>query len=86
MKNKLYVNANQFDTNKFKMMYVLSRVKKLTAKHLNFRTREEFFFRFFLFENTLIILKEIFDDFNKKLTVINEFRVLRIKNKDFHIF
>ena len=43
IKNKLYVNANQFDTKKFKIMYVLSRTEKLTTKHLNSRTRERIF-------------------------------------------
>ena len=31
-------------------------------------------------------LKEIFDDFNKKLITINKFRILRIKNKNFYFF
>ena len=34
----------------------------------------------------LVILKKMFDDFNKKLTIINEFRVLRMKNENFYIF
>ena len=67
-------------------MYVLNQTENLTAKHLNFRTREKFSFLFLSSENMLIILKEMFDDFNKKLTIINEFRVLRIKNKIFYIF
>ena len=86
IKNKLYVNADQFDTKQFRTMYVLIRSKELTAKHLNFRTRKKIWFSFLLFENMLITLKEMFDDLNRKLTIINEFRVLRIKNKDFHIF
>ena len=28
----------------------------------------------------------MFNDFNKKLTIINEFRVLRVKKKKYHIF
>ena len=43
MKNKLFVNANYFDTKKLKIIYVLNRIENLAAKHLNFRTREIFF-------------------------------------------
>ena len=86
MKNKLFVNANHFDTKDLKMIYVLNRTENVAAKHLNFCTREKFLFSFFSSENMLITLKEMFDDFNKKLTIINEFRALRIKNKKFHIF
>ena len=86
MKNKFFTNANYFDTKELKMIYVLSRTKSFTAKYLNFRTREEYFFPFFSSENMFVILQEMFDDFNKKLIVINEFRALRMKNKDFHIF
>ena len=68
------------------MIYVLNRIKKLTTKHLNFRTREKFSFSFLLCEDMLITLKEMFNDFIRKLTIINKFRALRIKNKDFHIF
>ena len=86
MKNKLFVNANYFDTKKLKMMYVLSRTKNFAAKHLNFRTREKSFFLFLLSKNMFVILKEMFNDFNKKLTIINEFRALHIKIKNFYIF
>ena len=86
MKNKLFVNANYFDTKKLKMIYILSRTEDFAAKHLNFCTHERFIFLFFLNENMLVILKEMFDDLNRKLTTINEFRVLRTKDKNFHIF
>ena len=44
MKNKLYVNANQFDTKEFKTMYILSQIENLTTKRLNSRMREKLFF------------------------------------------
>ena len=44
MKNKLFANANYFDTKKLKMIYILSKTENLVAKHLNFRTREKSFF------------------------------------------
>ena len=68
------------------MIYILSQTENLAAKHLNFRTRERFLSLFLSSENMFIILKERFNDSNKKLTTINEFRVLRIKNMNFHIF
>ena len=86
IKNKLFVNTNHFDTKKLKIMYVLNRTKNFAAKHLNFRTREKFLSSFFSNKNMFIILKKMFDDFNKKLTIINEFRVLHIKIKNFYIF
>ena len=86
MKNKLFVNANHFDTKELKMIYVLSRTENLAAKYLNFRMRKRFLSLFLSSENMLIILKKLFDDFNKKLTIINEFRALHIRDKNFHIF
>ena len=68
------------------MIYALNRTKNLTTKHLNFYKREEIFFSFLSSEDILITLKEMFDDLNRKLTIINEFRALRIKEKNFHIF
>ena len=32
---------------KLKIIYVLNRIENFVAKHLNFRTRETFFFPFF---------------------------------------
>ena len=85
MKNKLSANANYFDTKELKMIYILNRTEDFAAKHLNSRTRKEFCFLFLSNENMLVILKKMFDDFNKKL-IIKEFRVLQMKNKDFYIF
>ena len=84
IKIKLFVIANNFDTKELKIIHVLSRIKKLAAKYLNFPTRERFFFS--SSENMLIILIKVFDDLNKKLAIINKFRALRIKNKNFHSF
>ena len=86
MENRLFVNASHFDTKKLKIIYVLNRIENHAAKHLNFRTREKFLSSFLSNENMFVILKEMFDDFNKKLTIINEFRALRMKNKSFYIF
>ena len=44
MKNKLFVNANHFDTKELKMIYVFNRIENLAAKNLNFCTPEIFFF------------------------------------------
>ena len=46
IKNKLFTNANHFDTKKLKMIYILNRTNNLAAKHLNLRTREKFIFFF----------------------------------------
>ena len=86
MKNELFANANYFDTKELKMIYILNRIENLAAKHLNFCTREKSLSLFLSSENMFVILKKMFDDFNKKLTIINEFRALRIKNKSFYIF
>ena len=68
------------------MIYVLNRIENLAAKHLNLSIREKSLFLFLSSENMFVILKKMFNDFNKKITIINEFRVLRIKNKNFYIF
>ena len=86
MKNNLFANVNYFDTKQLKIIYVLNRIENFAAKHLNLRTREVFHYLFLSNENMPIILKKLFDDFDKKLTIINEFRALRMKNKKFHIF
>ena len=61
-------------------------MENLAVKHLNFCTCEKFHFSFFSNKNMFITLKKRVDDFNKKLTIINEFRALHMKNKNFHIF
>ena len=43
MKNELFTNANYFDTKKLNIIYVLSRIKKFTKKHLSFRTCKNYF-------------------------------------------
>ena len=39
MKNKLFVNANHFLSEKMKMSYIKSRTKNNAIKHLKFRMR-----------------------------------------------
>ena len=56
MKNKLFVNANHFDTKKLKIIYILNRTDNFAAKHLNFRTREIFFFFYFFRVKTCLSL------------------------------
>ena len=48
--------------------------------------REDFLCIFRFNDEMFEISKKTFDDFNKKLTAINEFRILQMKNKDFHFF
>ena len=60
--------------------------KKNAAKNLRFRMRENSLCFFRLSDEMFEILNEIFDNFNKKLTAINKFRILRIKNKNTHFF
>ena len=86
MKNKLFVNANHFDMKEIKIIYISNRIENLAAKNFNLRTREKFLSSFLSSENMLVILKGVFNDFKKKLTTINEFDALRIKNKNFHIY
>ena len=72
MKNKLFVNANHFDTKKLKMIYMLSRIEQLAAKHLNFRTHEKFHFSFFSSKNMCVILKKFLrfqEKVNNRVTV-----------------
>ena len=86
MKNKLFANVDHFETKKIKIIYVKSRTKENAAKYLNFDMREDSFCSFRFSDEMLEILREVFDDFNRKLTAINEFRILRMKNKNFHFF
>ena len=86
MKNKLFANADHFETEELKMMYILSRTEGLAAKHLDPRTREGSLSPFLSSTDMLLTLKEVFDDPNRKLTAINEFRALRMGDKDFHTF
>ena len=86
MKNKLLINANHFLSKKIKMIYIKSRTKNNAVKHLKFRIRKNVLYSFRTSEKMLNAMKMIFDDFNRKLTIINEFRILRISDKNFYTF
>ena len=86
MKNKLFANADHFETEEIKMIYVESRTEGNAAKHLDPRMREDSPCPFRSSGEMLETLREIFDDPNRKLTAINEFRSLRMGDKDFHSF
>ena len=86
MKNKLFANADHFETEEIKMIYVESRTEGNAAKHLDPRMREDSPCPFRSSGEMLEALREIFDDPNRKLTAINEFRALRMGDKDFHSF
>ena len=68
------------------MIYIESRIESFATKHLNSRMRDETLNFFLSNFDMLQTLKDVFDDFNRKLTVINEFRALRMSDKDFHSF
>ena len=86
MKNKLFINANHFLSEKMKMIYIKNRTKNNAVKHLKFRMRKNAFYSFRISDEILNAMKMIFDDLNRKLTIINEFRTLRISDKNFHTF
>ena len=86
MKNKLLVNANHFFSKKMKMIYIKNRTKNNAIKHLKFRIRKNAFYLFRINDEILNVMKIIFDDFNRKLTIINKFRVLRMNDKNFYTF
>ena len=86
MKNKLFVNANYFLSEKMKMIYIKSRTKNNAIKHQKFRIRKNAFYSFRTNDKMLNIIKIIFDDFNRKLTITNEFRILRMNDKNFYTF
>ena len=86
MKNKLFVNANHFLSKEMKMIYIKSRTKDNAIKHLKFRMRKNAFYSFRTSDEILNAMKMIFDDLNRKLTIINEFRILRMNDKNFHTF
>ena len=82
----MFANHDHFEIEQLKMIYIESRIESFATKHLNFRMRDETL-NFFLFNfDMLQTLKNVFDDFNRKLIVINEFRVLRMSDKNFHFF
>ena len=86
MKNKLLINANYFFSKEMKMIYIENRTKDNAVKHLKFRIRKNAFYSFRTSDEMLNAMKMIFDDLNRKLTIINEFRILRISDKNFHTF
>ena len=86
MKNKLLINANHFFSEEMKMIYIKNRTKNNAIKHLKFRMRKNAFYSFRINDEMLNAMKMIFDDFNRKLTIINEFRILRMNDKNFHTF
>ena len=86
MKNKLLVNADHFFSEEMKMIYIESRTKDNAVKHLKSRMRENALYSFRTSDEMLNAMKMIFDDFNRKLTIINEFRILRMSDKNFHTF
>ena len=82
----MFANHDHFEIEQLKMIYIENRIESLATKHLNFRMRDETL-NFFLFNfDMLQTLKNVFDDFNRKLIVINEFRTLRMSDKNFHFF
>ena len=86
IKNKLFVNHDYFKIEQLKMTYIENRIENFATKHLNFRMRDKTL-NFFLFDfDILQTLKNVFDDFNRKLIVINEFRALRMSDKNFYFF
>ena len=86
MKNKLLVNANHFLSEEIKMIYIKNRIKDNTVKHLESRMRKNAFYSFRTSDEMLNAMKMIFDDFNRKLTIINEFQILRMNDKNFYTF
>ena len=69
-----------------KMIYIESRTKNNVIKHLKFRMQKNTFDLFRTSDEMLNAMKMIFDDLNQKLTIINEFRILRMNDKNFHTF
>ena len=68
------------------MIYIESRTEGLAAKHLDSRMRDGTPTSFLSSSEMLQTLKDVFDDLNRKLTVSNEFRALRMGDKDFLSF
>ena len=69
-----------------KMIYIKNRTKDNAVKHLKSRMRKNAFYSFRTSDEMLNAIKMIFNDFNRKLTIINEFRILRMSDKNFHTF
>ena len=86
IKNKLFVNIDHFEIEQLKMIYIENSIEDFATKHLNSRMRDETLNSFFSNFDMLQTLKNVFNDFNRKLIVINEFRVLRLSDKNFHFF
>ena len=86
MKNELLVNANHFLSEEIRIIYIKNRTKDNAVKHLKFRMRKNALYSFRASDKMLNAMKMIFDDLNRKLTIINEFRVLRMSDKNFHTF
>ena len=86
MKNKLLVNANYFLSKQMKIIYIENRTKDNAIKHLKFRMRKNALYSFRTSDEMLNAMKIIFDDLNQKLTIINEFRILRMSDKNFDTF
>ena len=80
----MFVNYDHFETKQLKMIYIENRVENFATKYLKFRMRDKILILFNL--EVLKTLKNVFNNFNRKLIVINEFRVLRMKNKNFYFF
>lgn len=79
-------NADRYDTEFLKMAYVESRTEGNAAKHLEPRMRKDSPKPFLSSDEMLNTLEKIFDDPNRKLTALTQFRSLRQGGKDFNSF
>ena len=67
-------------------IYVENRVNDEIMRHMKIRLRKKFIKSFETVEKMLKLLKRIYENLNRKHTVMKTFRVLRMRNKNFNSF
>ncbi len=88
MRNKMKVNENWYSTKTMKKTYVRTRLRGDAMKHLASRFKKDSIKSFDTAEEIFDEMNRIFEDPNKRMNVMKEFRRLKQVNqfKEFHVF
>ena len=86
MRNKLEINANHFSIETLRKTYVKNRIDDNVNKHIVSRIRKKSRNFFLTIEDIFACLFRVFEDSNRKHTILQEFRRLRQSEKKFNFF
>ena len=83
IENKLRKNVSFFSIKNVKIEYVQNLIENQTLRRLKFRFRKNVKNFYFIVENIIKNLHCMYDDLNRRLTVVNQFCDSRMKKNNF---